>query len=54
MLKAPGIGWPSFAEASEGILLRTTNYGDPAKRVSAKQDGSDSAEQVKTAGNNYG
>jgi hypothetical protein len=30
--------WPSFAEASEGILLRATNYGNPAKRVSAKQD----------------
>jgi hypothetical protein len=30
--------WPSFAEASEGILLRATNYGNPAKRISAKQD----------------
>jgi hypothetical protein len=30
--------WSSFAEASEGILLRATNYGNPAKRVSAKQD----------------
>lgn len=30
--------WPSFAEASEGILLRATNYGNPAKRVTAKQD----------------
>jgi hypothetical protein len=30
--------WPSFAEASEGILLRATNYGNPAKHVSAKQD----------------
>jgi hypothetical protein len=31
---------PSFAEASEGILLRAENYGNPAKRVSAKQDAS--------------
>jgi hypothetical protein len=30
--------WPSFAEASEGILLRAPTYGNPAKRVSAKQD----------------
>jgi len=30
--------WPSFAEASEGILLRATNHGNPAKRISAKQD----------------
>jgi len=30
--------WPSFAEASDGILLRATNYGNPAKRVSVKQD----------------
>ena len=29
---------PSFAKASEGILLRAENYGNPAKRVSAKQD----------------
>src|SRR6267378_3603063 len=26
-------GWPSFAEASEGILLRTMNHANPAKRV---------------------
>jgi hypothetical protein len=31
-------GRPSFAEASEGILLRAMNDGNPAKRVSAKQD----------------
>ena len=30
--------WPSFAEASEGILLRATNYGNLEKRISAKQD----------------
>jgi hypothetical protein len=29
---------PSFAEASETILFRAENYGNPAKRVSAKQD----------------
>jgi predicted esterase len=28
----------SFAEASEGILLRAMNLGNTAKRVSAKQD----------------
>jgi hypothetical protein len=34
------IQWrPSFAKASEGILLRARNQGNPAKRVSAKQDG---------------
>jgi hypothetical protein len=30
---------PSFAKASEGILLRAESPANPAKRVSAKQDG---------------
>jgi hypothetical protein len=30
---------PSFAEVSEGILLRAEDPANPAKRVSAKQDG---------------
>ncbi len=30
--------WPSFAEASEGILLRAMKVGNPAKPVSEKQD----------------
>ena len=30
--------WPSFAEASEGILLRAITMPNPAKRISAKQD----------------
>jgi hypothetical protein len=32
---------PSFAKASEGILLRVSESANPAKRVSAKQDGGD-------------
>jgi hypothetical protein len=39
MLTLRATGWPSFAEASEGILLRAMNLGNPAKRVRAKQDG---------------
>jgi len=31
---------PSFAEASEGILFRAITMPNPAKRISAKQDGS--------------
>jgi hypothetical protein len=31
------IHWPSFGEASEGILFRAMTVPNPAKRISAKQ-----------------